>query len=295
MGYWDNISGQDSLISYFKSAAAGKKISHAYILEGETGAPAREMASGFSRMLMCETRDGCGTCSSCRAFDSGNHPDVIWVKHEKPDTIRIDEIREQLIDDIGIRPYRSEYKAYLVDEAEKMNAAAQNALLKTLEEPPSYGIIILITSNAETLLPTILSRCTRLTVNNTDRGIRSLREEDREAVISVLRSVGNNTVSANASAAASWKEREIPTAVIFHLIRSWFRDILICKSIENNPPLILQKESEYIRRAAGRYSFRQCNDILMLTDRTEKRIASNVDFELAVGLLLSGMRVSSTD
>ena len=292
MDNWAGISGQDALIRHLKHAAETKQLSHAYILEGEAGSPRKEMAAAFARMLLCEKGTGCGECHSCLSFDHGSHPDVIWVTHEKADTIRIDEIRSQLIDDIGIRPYSSSYKIYIVDEAEKMNAAAQNALLKTLEEPPYYGIIILITSNADKLLSTILSRCTRFLVNHIGRGLSEIPDEDREDIFSVLRSVGSYDLTSISLAASSWKEKNYPASMVLYLIRLWFRDILIKKSVQHNPPLVLKSESEYIRSAADRYGWKQCNDILMLTDQTEKRILSNVNYELAMELLLRAMRTA---
>lgn len=93
---------------------------------------------------------------------SGNHPDLIYVTHEKPASIGVDDIREQINDTIQVRPYSSYYKIYIVDEAEKMTVQAQNALLKTIEEPPAYAVILLLTTNQDAFLPTILSRCVQL-------------------------------------------------------------------------------------------------------------------------------------
>ena len=82
------------------------------------------------------------------------------VSHEKPGTITIDEIRDQVINDIDIRPYYSPYKIYIIADADLMTPQAQNALLKTIEEPPEYAVILLLTNNIGGLLPTIQSRCT---------------------------------------------------------------------------------------------------------------------------------------
>ena len=84
------------------------------------------------------------------------------MTHEKPASIGVDDIREQINDTIQVRPYSSYYKIYIVDEAEKMTVQAQNALLKTIEEPPSYAVILLLTTNQDAFLPTILSRCVQL-------------------------------------------------------------------------------------------------------------------------------------
>ena len=98
-------------------------------------------------------------CHSCKQALSDNQPDIIYVSHEKPNTISVDDIRAQINNDIAIKPYSSPYKIYIMNEAEKMTPQAQNAILKTLEEPPEYAVIMLLTSNVNSLLPTILSRC----------------------------------------------------------------------------------------------------------------------------------------
>ena len=84
------------------------------------------------------------------------------MTHEEPNSISVDDIRTQVNNDILIKPYSSKYKIYIIPEADKMTVQAQNALLKTIEEPPSYAVIFLLTENAEVLLPTIRSRCVML-------------------------------------------------------------------------------------------------------------------------------------
>ena len=87
---------------------------------------------------------------------------MIYVRHEKAGSIGVDDVREQIVNDAGIRPYSSPYKIYIVDQAELLTPQAQNALLKTIEEPPEYAVIFLLTTNSDAFLPTILSRCTVL-------------------------------------------------------------------------------------------------------------------------------------
>ena len=98
----------------------------------------------FAKALVCEAGygDSCNMCRACHQFDSGNHPDVKWITHEKANSIGVDEVREQINNDIVIKPYSSKYKVYIIDEAEKMTVQAQNALLKTIEEPPEYAVIL---------------------------------------------------------------------------------------------------------------------------------------------------------
>ena len=112
--------------------------------------------------------NACGKCQSCRQALSGNQPDIIRVTHEKPNTISVDDIREQVNNDIVIKPYSSKYKVYIIDEAEKMTVQAQNALLKTIEEPPEYAVILFLTNTLDVLLQTVRSRCIIMNLRSVD-------------------------------------------------------------------------------------------------------------------------------
>lgn len=95
------------------------------------------LAEAFAMALQCEKhgKEACMECHSCKQALGHNQPDIIYVNHEKPNTISVDDIRTQVNNDIDVKPYSSEHKIYIIDEAEKMNQQAQNALLKTIEEP----------------------------------------------------------------------------------------------------------------------------------------------------------------
>ncbi|HIR97610.1 MAG TPA: DNA polymerase III subunit delta', partial [Candidatus Merdisoma faecalis] len=164
MAGFSEIIGHEQIIEHLQNAIRLNKVSHAYILDGEEGSGKMLLASAFAQTLQCEQggTEPCGKCHSCIQAESRNQPDIIRVTHEKPGSIGVDDIRDQLCSDILIRPYSSPWKIYIVDEAEKMTVQAQNALLKTIEEPPAYGIVLLLTENSEAFLPTILSRCVTL-------------------------------------------------------------------------------------------------------------------------------------
>ena len=164
MAGFHEIIGHDDVVNHLQNAIRMGKVSHAYIFNGEVGAGKKTLASAFAMALQCEKHgtDPCMECDSCKRALSKNHPDIITITHEKPNSIGIEDIRIQLIDDVSIKPYTGPYKIYILNEAEKLTLQAQNALLKTIEEPPSYGVILLLTTNADTFLPTILSRCIRL-------------------------------------------------------------------------------------------------------------------------------------
>ena len=174
----ERILGQNHILRHFENAIRMGKISHAYIINGEEGSGKMNLAIHFAKALQCErnnsnkaiNEDGeritvpgtaCGQCKSCKQTDSKNQPDIKYITYEKSG-IGVDEIREQINDDIDIKPYSSPYKIYIVPESEKMTVQAQNALLKTIEEPPEYVVIIMITSNENMLLNTVKSRCVKL-------------------------------------------------------------------------------------------------------------------------------------
>ena len=140
---FNDIIGQEQIIGHMRSAIREGKLSHAYIIAGEKGCGKKMLANTFAMAIQCEEggTEPCGLCRSCKQALSGNNPDIRYVTHEKPNVISVDEIRTQLNSDIAIKPYAREKKIYIIDEAEKMNVQAQNAMLKTIEEPPEYAVI----------------------------------------------------------------------------------------------------------------------------------------------------------
>ena len=156
-----NKEAKELLIKTIKS----KNLLNSYLFVGEEGIGKKEIAIEFARMILCEDDDfeNDSSCSSCIKFDSNNHPDFSLIESES-NIISVDDIRE-IVDDVYQKPINSSRKIIVIDNAEYMNESAQNAFLKTLEDPPSYVTIILITSREDMLLNTILSRCTKIQFN----------------------------------------------------------------------------------------------------------------------------------
>ena len=172
---------QDKAIDSLQRALAAGRMAHAFIFSGDDGVGKFTTARAWAKMLLCEDRqtigddppftDSCGVCHSCQMFDAASHPDfrpiykelVQYTKDGKnkktPVDMPIPVIREFLIDKIANRPTTGQFVVYVVDEAEKVNNSSQNAMLKILEEPPSYCVIILLCSRLDKMLPTTLSRC----------------------------------------------------------------------------------------------------------------------------------------
>lgn len=138
MAGFQDIIGQEQIKEHLRNALSSGKVSHAYIINGEKSSGKEFIAKVFAMALQCEKggEEPCQECHACKQALSGNHPDIIHVTHEKPNTVSVDDIRAQVNNDVAIKPYSGPYKVYIVNEAEKMTSQAQNAILKTLEEPP---------------------------------------------------------------------------------------------------------------------------------------------------------------
>ena len=325
-GFGD-IIGHEQIIEHFRSALKNHQVSHAYILNGENGSGKNMLAKAFAKALVCEAGygDSCNMCRACHQFDSGNHPDVKWITHEKANSIGVDEVREQINNDIVIKPYSSKYKVYIIDEAEKMTVQAQNALLKTIEEPPEYAVIMLLTSNVDALLPTIQSRCVRLDLKVVDDSLvkkylmERLHVPDYQAEIDASfaqGSIGRAKEAATSEEFSRMTEKALKilkyvnTMEVYELsdeikalsdekqnisdyldiFQFWFRDVLMFKATQEVDNLVFKQEINYIKEQASQRSYENLEKILEALEKTKVRLRANVNFELALELLFLTIR-----
>lgn len=155
-----NIVGNDSLKKLISSHIRNHTLSHAYIIEGPQGSGKRTIAREICKALCCTSPDPslpCGECRSCRRIDEGYNTDIYTLNRGDKATIQVEQIREMTAT-LGYYPDDGDCKIYVIEEAEKMTTQAQNALLLSLEEPPSYVVFLLLTSDAAALLETVRSR-----------------------------------------------------------------------------------------------------------------------------------------
>ena len=324
---FEEILGNEMVKDHFKKAIANHKISHAYILTGEAGMGRKSIANAFAMTLLCEKggSEPCMSCHSCKQVMSGNHPDLIYVTHEKQGSIGVDDVREQINDTIMIRPYSSYYKIYIVDEAEKMTVQAQNALLKTIEEPPSYAVIILITTNQEAFLPTILSRCVQMKLKPLkDFTIKSyltqnlhVPEKDADIctafargnlgkaihlassdefkelfqkVMVLVKNVRTMDISMLLDCIREMKEQNFDIGEVLDLMQLWYRDVLMFKVTKDMNLLIFKDEYKMINETGEKVDYAGLEAILAAIDTARTRLNANVNMELAMELLLLTMK-----
>ena len=164
---FNNIIGNDENKSSLKKIIESNNISHSYIFSGVSGIGKFLFAKEFAKAILCLNEDvkkkPCGFCKACESIENGNNPDIIIID-EHEDSIKTEQIKD-LTNNVLEKPIQGEKKIYIINNSENMTKEAQNSLLKTLEEPPEYAIIILITSNENLLLNTIKSRCLKISFN----------------------------------------------------------------------------------------------------------------------------------
>ena len=322
---FDQILGNDQIKEHLNKAVQAEKVSHSYILSGEEGLGKNMFARAFARLLLCEgDRTSSCTCHACKQVLSGNHPDLIYVRKGDKTIVSVDTIREELNETIQVRPYQSKYKIYVVDEAEKMTPQAQNALLKTLEEPPTYAVIILLTTNKNSFLQTILSRSVVLNLKVLrDQDVegelksRGLDEDKVETIVKFAR--GNLGKALKLASSDDFSQmvaeilfllkniRRMPAddmidsvakvcaynfdvAEVLDFIQMWFRDVLIFKAERDVNLLVFSDEYTAIRQQAAESDFNGIGRIIEAIDVARVRLNANVKKEQVLELLLETIK-----
>ena len=320
---FSDIVGQDNLKDYLQNTSKDDRPPHALILEGGRGTGKRTVARIFAAALLCEEGGDrpCMKCRSCILARTNNHPDIITVNHEKPNLISVDEVREQIIGDVLIKPFYNRKKIYIVPDAQKMNLNGQNAILKTIEEPPDYAVIILLTENREALLPTILSRCTSFSMNplpdrvvsdhlvsrygidpdrafisaslsrgSIGRALEMAQSEDFERIfnetLDFLKRADSSEFSYIFRCAREMASRKEELETVMDLILLWYRDMLICKASDNSLALTFTNETGYIVSKAKKYSYEEINGVFKALEKTGERLHYNANTEGTMDVLL---------
>ena len=328
--------GQNHIYEHFKNAIVAGKLSHAYILHGERGMGKLNIAREAAKAIQCEnnapeksdkTGEACGQCKSCHQAESDNQPDIKYVTPAKK-TLGVDDIREQINDDALIKPYGSPYKIYIIPKSDTMTVQAQNALLKTIEEPPSYAIFILLAANTDAFLPTILSRCVMLNARAVAEGeiVDELKnkygvgdydakvaasfaggnigkaeklissdsfKESKDSVTDLVRDVANGGMEAIAKAIKDlndYKDDKEGLRDYLDMVRVWFGDVLKYKSTKDVSELVFQESLTEIKQLADHVSFENLNGIMDEIEKAEERTKSNVGFDSNMEVMLLGIK-----
>ena len=321
---FEEIRGNTPLVEQLRRSAASGRSSHAYLFLGGAGAGKRLIANTFAKALQCEgEKRPCDSCKSCHAFNHGNHPDVIYFQPLKNGkTYTIEDVREQLLETVDLKPFQYEKKIYIIEKADTLNIQSQNALLKTLEEPPAHVVFLLLAERAETFLPTILSRVVMMKIRPLsaetiadylvqaghlaeeshilsayaqgrigqalelveDEGFREMRQ-DILGKLEALPSMSEGDAYLLAKDLEGYKN----DLRFLDIMELWYRDLLTAKSLREEGYLIQRDKKDAIFRAAKEPAALLAKKAAAV--RTARmRLAQNANFRLTMEVMLMDLK-----
>ena len=322
---FEDVVGQDIIVKTLKNSIKNNIVTHAYLFSGPRGTGKTSIAKIFAKILNCQDLNGlepCNKCISCEQANKNQNIDIIEI--DAASNNGVDEIRE-IRNKITLVPTNSKYKVYIIDEAHMLSDSAFNALLKTIEEPPAYAVILLLTTNAESFLPTILSRCVTLNLKPAKDSVvrKYLMEQvkipDYQADICVAFAQGNigkarrlalseefNQMKEHAIHLVKYiQEMEISELIdsmrkitefktdisdYLDLLMVWYRDVLLYKATWNPSSIVFSDEIHTLRKMASKSSYEGIENILKALDKAKIRLNANVNFDLTMELLLLTMK-----
>lgn len=313
------MQGHQKILSTLRAAIQKDNVSHAYIFEGPDGVGKRDTALKFASMLMCQADDfPCGQCKSCQLYKEASNPDFQEIV-QKEKSISVEEIRNML-KGLVIRPLYSQYKVIVINDADAMTIQAQNALLKSLEEPPSYVVFVLTVQSSAAVAQTIRSRCQRILFNRLPyEDIIELLESNygpRKPDWDFIASYADGVAGTALELAASPNSLELRDEVldfvarlvslddvdlfrfyetfeknndrvdyVLHIILLYFRDLLIYKETQDTSLLINSDKKDIIIRNAG-LSFTHVIKCIQAVWDTRRGLDNNANFQLAIEVML---------
>ena len=321
---FEEIRGNTPLVEQLRRSAASGRSSHDYLFLRGAGAGKRLIANTFAKALQCEgEKRPCDSCKSCHAFNHGNHPDVIYFQPLKNGkTYTIEDVREQLLETVDLKPFQYEKKIYIIEKADTLNIQSQNALLKTLEEPPAHAVFLLLAERAEAFLPTILSRVVVMKIRPLsaetiadylmqaghlaeeshilsayaqgrigqalelveDEGFREMRQ-DILGKLEALPSMSEGDAYLLAKDFEVYKN----DLRFLDIMELWYRDLLTAKSLREEGYLIQRDKKDAIFRAAKEPAALLAKKAAAV--RTARmRLAQNANFRLTMEVMLMDLK-----
>ncbi|MEL7647016.1 MAG: DNA polymerase III subunit delta' [Sedimentibacter sp.] len=316
---YSQVAGQDEIKTSLINSIKKGNISHGYIFEGPKGMGKSDLALIFAQSLFCTDFSGepCNRCFSCIKMNSLNHPDL-HVMNQDDDTIKREDI-EKVLESVYKKPYEADRKVFIIRDAQKMTTQAANTFLKTLEEPPGDSVMILLTTNVNLLLPTIVSRCQTIKFRNISketiknylvqkmgaqedkaelaasysRGILNMAVnivngkdmilEERKAVIGLFDRIIKADSEIIYEVESYFEENKDKIDEIIVIMMIWIRDVSFVKNSMQS--LIINKD---LTALAQEHSLRlkQDSDIIEYLQSVSDNIKSNVNYKLSIDNML---------
>lgn len=291
---FDDIIGNDKIKQSLKNVIIENRISHSYMFVGIEGIGKQMMAKDFAQIILCtnEKERGCGQCKSCIEFMSHNHPDFLYLEPDGS-SIKIEQIR-YLQKKIQEKPIISDKKVYIINDADKMTKEAQNCLLKTLEEPPEYGVIILVGSNENAFLNTIKSRCMIISFKPIEQKYVKQYMEETYGMTTLSQNM-LDSFQGSIGKAIKLKDKKDQYENIEKLIENLDKKNII-DIFEISKELYQEKDEimdilEYmniilLKFAKKNIQYAQCIDII---ENTKKRLNQNANYDMCIDNMILNM------
>lgn len=277
------MTDRERNMQLLEEAQSNGRLSHSYIFSGIEDV---EFAVKIAQKILCKREHtGCGSCSSCLKVLSNNHPDLMIVEPEGT-SIKNEQV-EAFQNFMVIKPFESEHKIVVFNGVHAMTTRAQNRLLKILEEPPAYALMILMSKQAEMLLDTITSRCQTLSFHED----MSVENEVLNHAIDFVKSLEFNDINHIYSFSAYAKEDKARFSIFLRKVNEIFRDIMIFKETQNIQLIshenftILDNRSQ-LSQLSGQFSHRRLITLIFAIEEVEAKLKSNMNFDLTIDQLL---------
>ncbi len=322
---WSEIPGQEFAKNVLQNQLREERLSHAYLFSGAKGLGKKALALELAAASLCsrENSESCGSCLSCQKISHDNHPDVqVFGPAESKKSLGIDVIRE-LQRELALKPFEAGRRFFVIEKAEEMTAQAANSLLKSLEEPPAYAVLILLVSEESRLLPTIISRCQQLNLHPLSRGkITSLLQERgirpqfashiarlaagspgraqelaekeellerRNEVLNFLAGLEQKNDIEIFSAVSKWSDWFAEDFPLIQILSEWCRDLIVY-SRSGSEDVRNHNFLQEIEGIAASSNFDQLSLMLELVEKAADDIDANVMSDLVLSVLLFDLK-----
>lgn len=293
---FENIIGNDKIKRELQETVKNNTLSHSYLFVGQEGIGKKIFAKEFAKMVLCLDKNSCDKCSSCIKFNSGNNPDFLLLEPDG-NSIKIAQIR-QMQEDVYEKPIASNKKVFIINDSEKMTEEAQNSLLKTLEEPPEYIMIILIASNENKLLNTIKSRCLKISFNNIDTkeilnyiSKEEIMQKPSDNLLKMCNGSIGKLVKINQELEAyneiEKSTNELLNGKIFNVVKLLNEFEILYKSKEISTELLeymiviiyeyINKNNDYRKKFLN---------LILIIENTKKKLMSNMNYDMCIDEVL---------
>ena len=288
---FSNIIGNEEIKVFLDNLIKTNNVVHSYMFIGPDGIGKVLFAKEFAKMILCQdSNKACNHCSSCIKFNSDNHPDFMIINSEDGKSIKINQIRF-LQERISEKPIVSNRKVYVINDSDLMTVEAQNCLLKTLEEPPEFAVIILVLSNENKCLSTIKSRCTKIAfqkLRNSD--LTQYANENNLEVNSSLLSASDGSISKllnlqNNLEAYKQLDNIINAFSKDNIVDIWNNADILYKSKDNINTLLEYLNTVFLERLKSTKESKYIQSIKII-ENTKNKLSNNANYDMCIDNLL---------